>query len=127
MNRKHAVMSTLSIYHINCRSLANQFLLLKEFVDRSRLGIFALTETWLNENVSSDPFNLDNFSFIRRDRVGRGGGVAMYLPTMLRFEIIETPFTAHIEQLWIKFSFNHKIYTIGVVYRKPGANYNEFF
>ena len=45
------------------------------------LDIFAITETWTNDSISSDYLNVDGY--VRRDRNatdrGRGGGIIVYV------------------------------------------------
>lgn len=119
-------MHDLLISHINCRSLTNEFQLFRDTVLLSHYDIVGLTETWLNEDIITDVLSIPHYSFIRRDRPSRGGGVGMYVHNSIKFEIIDAPFNDDIEQLYIKFRLNTKVFIFGVVYRKPSSKYTIF-
>lgn len=64
--------------HLNVRSLNTCFDELCNYICENSFDIFCLTETWLNSNYDSEYFNIPGYTFLRRDRDGRGGGVAIY-------------------------------------------------
>nr|CAI5844525.1 unnamed protein product [Callosobruchus analis] len=41
--------------------------------------VFAVSETWLSKNISSDVVKISHYSFFRQDRGSRGGGVGIYI------------------------------------------------
>jgi hypothetical protein len=72
---------TLNVGHINARSLnvEDKFDEIAFLVVEQRLHIFAVSETWLNQEMSSDLLCIPGFSpMFRRDRNNgrRAGGVA---------------------------------------------------
>jgi hypothetical protein len=49
-------------------------------IANSKPNIIALTETWLNSDVSNNMIGLNNYKLFRKDRIhGRGGGVCIYV------------------------------------------------
>jgi len=71
----------LKFVHQNIRSLRKKLNELRVFLTQSpRIHIIALTETWLNSNISDAEVSLPGFTLFRRDRlVRKGGGVAVYV------------------------------------------------
>ena len=71
----------LKFIHQNIRSLRNKLNELRVFLTQSpRVHIIALTETWLDSNISDAEVSLPGFTLFRRDRLARkGGGVAVFV------------------------------------------------
>jgi hypothetical protein len=47
-------------------------------IANSKPNIIALTETWLNSDISNNMIALNNYKLFRKDRInGRGGGVCI--------------------------------------------------
>lgn len=64
----------LSLVHYNIQSVLNKLDIIEP--ELSSFDIIALTETWLNNSVSTDDLLFTNFqSPFRRDRVGDSHGV----------------------------------------------------
>ena len=73
---------TLNIGHINARSLndVDKFEEIVSMVIHHKLDIFAVSETWLNNSISSDLFSIPGFSpMFRLDRCDgrKAGGSAL--------------------------------------------------
>ena len=69
--------NTLSLLHLNARSLSKNFDSLQTLLCTLNFpfSIIGISETWLNKN-SPPVFNIPNYDMIRADRkAGRGGGV----------------------------------------------------
>lgn len=111
--------------HLNIRSLLGKLDSLKSFIIENNCDILAVSETWLDSDISSHAVSIDGYNFLRRDRGSRGGGVAFYISKKFKYEIINTPNT--IEQLWATVHVNsmNKI-ACGVVYRPPNYNCAKF-
>ena len=83
--------------------------------------IFAISETWLINNISSENFYISGYNPIMRlDRIGRtGGGVALFSIDSLvlkRRQDLELP--GH-EFLWAEFIASGRNFLCGVCYRPP--------
>ena len=90
---------------LNCRSVRNKYLSIKDYVVDKDFDIFAITETWLNTGDYDNFISLipTGYRFLHSARDGRGGGVGLlfksllpvkqtskvYLDTFISFEAIE--------------------------------------
>nr|CAH7731414.1 unnamed protein product [Callosobruchus chinensis] len=111
-------MKHLSIAFLNVRSLVPHFANFKTFLENQDFDIVGVSETWLSANVPSDLISIDNYTFIRRDRNGRGGGVGMYVRNTLNFSLILSESNFLLEELWVEVKFNNLTYII-VLYTTP--------
>ena len=100
---------------------------ISSLVSENNFDIFAITETWLNEHISSDSFAIPGYStIIRRDRVGRmGGSVAIYTSDSLIIKRRLDLKIAGLELLWIEFQLNHYHFLCCVFYRPPNNDLNS--
>lgn len=89
------------------------------------IDILAVSETWLNENIASQLVSIRGYTFLRRDRGGRGGGVGLYIRNYLNFSIISMP-KNNIEQIWVLVTLAKLKVIIGSVYNPHRRNYQEF-
>lgn len=118
----------LNCIFINARSILNNLKLseLQLYANEQKLDIIGVAETWLNDNVDSSEVSLDGFTTYRKDRsevkVGRGGGVLLYV----RSTLVSTPCAElnqyKAEAVWCCISFGkaNKI-IVGVCYRPPSC------
>src|SRR6218665_1113103 len=112
--------SSLSVMHINCRSLLPKLSEIKDLLHLLPATILALTETWLEEN-QSDLVNIPGYQFIQKPRgTSKGGGGVGIL-------IKGVPYDAQaFEGLFIDIPLKTGNTTIGVIYRPPGQKLDEF-
>ena len=83
---------TLNIGHINARSLniEDKFDEICCLVHNVNLDVLAVSETWLNDSISSDSLNIQGFApIIRLDRQNgrRAGGVALYISSSIAYTV----------------------------------------
>lgn len=115
--------SNIKIGHLNVRSLYTGFNELIDIINNNKLDILALSETWLSEDTPLDAFSIPGFNLYRKDRLTRGGGVAVYIRDSINAELITINYDENcIEQLWLKFRINRKILALAVFYRPPSVN-----
>jgi hypothetical protein len=90
-------------------------------ISQNNFDIFAITETWPNEHISSDSFAIPGYSTIsRRDREGRlGRGVAIYMSDSLVVKRRPDLEIAGLELLWIELRLNQNHFLCCVCYRPP--------
>ena len=116
-----------SISHINIRSLPKNFDELKLFHESTPYDfkVIALSEVWQIKN--KDLYNLTNFSFETKCRTNqRGGGVGAYIHTSLNYSMFDIN-VCHAETLWLNIHMGgDRSITIGIIYRKPNTNVDEF-
>lgn len=118
----------LKIGHLNCRSLCpsgNSTKLdeLKSILRDNVFDIFAVSETWLNENVSNRAVVIPGYRFCRSDRpIGlRGGGVGIFISDRLKFKpIFRVCDYGVCETLFIELCFSDVKILLGVVYLRSG-------
>ena len=128
------------IAHLNCQSMCNKFDIVKLHVSEQKFDIFSLSETWLNESLTSDLFEIDGFTLIRWDRswknqgeykAKKGGGIAAYIRQGVKFSATELEqfnlSCSDIEMGWllIRNPQQRKI-IIGIIYRPPQSNAKNF-
>nr|CAH7760131.1 unnamed protein product [Callosobruchus chinensis] len=90
---------------------------IKNVLNNNRIDILAIGETWLDSRIETTFVNIDGYTFLRRDRGSRGGGVGLYISNSLKFKII--PSSSDIEQLWVSIHTSMREIICGVVYRPP--------
>lgn len=127
---KHVELSrekrnTVSVIHLNARSLINKIDQLTSFLDEFcfNFSILMITETWFTPNdiVPGIP-GYKNFSVCRAQK--RGGGVAMYVSDALSPKLLPqfTAVTPNYEALSVL--VNNTIFA--VLYRPPSGDVNHF-
>nr|CAI5821884.1 unnamed protein product [Callosobruchus analis] len=71
---------------------------IKTILYNNNIDVLAISETWLNEKIETSYMTIDGYTFLRRDRGSRGGGVGLYISNSLKFKKITS--SGEIEQLW---------------------------
>lgn len=117
----------MKVGHWNVRSLFTGFNELRTLIEQNDYDIFFLSETWLSDGNSSIPFEIPNYQFLRKDRIGRGGGVAAYVKANYTIEIVTFDFDINVqlEFLIFKIKVATKAYAFSVFYRPPSLNFNS--
>ena len=116
--------SDFTFAQLNVRSLIRNFDVVRDLIVASQYQVFALTETWLSDGVSSGDLAVSNYILVRNDRCGRGGGTGVYISNNIMWSNLSV--STIIEQTWVKLQINGKIIAVGSVYRPPGSDYTEF-
>ena len=88
-------MKGMHIAHLNIRSVANKWDIIKAQFKDSSLHVIGFSETWLHDKFPSNLFDLNSsYDFIRQDRawrdhdsdpVKRGGGLGLYINNNLQY------------------------------------------
>lgn len=66
----------MQIVHVKPLSVYNKFSDIRDIV-QSNFDIIAISEIWLNPEIPSDLYKIEEYILYRKDRIGKGGGVAM--------------------------------------------------
>jgi len=119
-----------SLLHVNIRSLTKNLEKLEELLAgiRTLPDIIAVTETRLKNSMNFG-FRLQGCSIEHHDSPTSPGGVALFVKDSLAYRVenkftIDTP---RCENLWLQFDTNKSsTFVIGVVYRHPNSNYEDF-
>lgn len=118
----------LTLYHVNARSLNSNFnnLLLSLRSVRHNFSVIGITETWLgNPNTLHTLYNIPGYNMEHASRQGRGGGVALYINSSLKYKsrsdlsiFVEGVF----ESTFIELQASHSPIIIGVIYCPSGVS-----
>lgn len=117
----------MKIGHLNVRSIFTGFNELTALVQEQDFCVMMLTETWLSEHTETQAVSIPGYRLIRKDRKGRGGGVAAYIKASYVCKIIElvSPVSS-LEYLFLNIKMRSTTLAIGVFYRPPHTNINTF-
>lgn len=113
------------ICHINTRSLVKNFSKLKE-VAYNKYDIITISESWLNEGILDETVALSGYKLFRQDRLGRGGGVAVYIKHTIKASPIPYMKANLTEQLWLSIVFKNKKIALGTLYSPHVSHYEMF-
>lgn len=121
----------LKVAHFNVENLNVHKESFFSQVENFNLDIIAISESFLKPVISSLPYNLAGYNFIRNDReVKEGGGVAVYINQLFNYKIISASqpvYSNKPEYLILEISHGWKL-LLCVVYRPPKAGQlNELF
>lgn len=120
---------SLDIIHLNTRSIRNKMDNMSPVADSFHIACFI--ETHLDADVASYTLLLDGFDEpLRKDRTQHGGGLMIYMSSMLKYRRrhdLENPI---IETLWVEVNFKEINVLICCLYRSdytasPSAFINE--
>jgi len=131
-NIMNATDESFLLLHMNIRSINRNFdnlRLLLENPKQKPCSIIGLTETWLSTD-SSQSFSLPGFNLVVNSRQNRtGGGVGIHVSNIFEYtvheqlncmdDVVESPFVELTNP-------NGKNILIGVMYRPPKSNINNF-
>lgn len=117
-------MEKIKIGQLNVRSLVAHFTDIKAYILDNNFDIFAVTETWLSNSILDSAVKIAGYDLFRTDRIGRGGGVAVYVNSSFNKVFINT--SNVIEQLWLEVRLPDVGFVVGVIYRPPNFNFGRF-
>ncbi len=101
----------------NARSICNKFPNLQVLVYSSIPGIYAITESWLSNNIFHHEILPQDYFIYRNDRNSRGGGVLLAIHNSLPSRLINSP--PDLEVICV--SLIHINLTVCVVYVPPSV------
>lgn len=81
----------VKIAHINAENLQVHYESVLELFEENLFDVLVISETFLKPAVSSKPYCIEGYNFIRHDREGKeGGGLGIYIKKMFNYKIIAT-------------------------------------
>lgn len=115
---------TLSLSSTNIRSLTPKRDLVCSFLDDSDCDILALTETWLNSDITDNEiFPGRNFHIYRNDRTNRrGGGVLLAIRQTVQSYTINVH--SDLEMIWVACVTKFTTILIGNCCRPPDCSHS---
>ena len=122
------ICDSFSLLHLNIRSLQCNASKLTDLLSNVNLkfSLIGISETWLNDSLSS--VDIDGYRFVHKSRENRsGGGVGLHVSSNLNFKFrcdLDFSLPNVAESLFIEI-VKPDIVT-GVIYRPPNQNVDEF-
>ena len=94
---------------------------LLEFSALNNLGLLAITETWLSEEILDSEVTIPRMQLFRTDRRNRkGGGTAIYISEEIKASLVTDPVLISVpESTWLRIHCPIRDTLVGVVYRPP--------
>src|SRR6218665_557068 len=121
-----------STTHINCRSLLYKLDDVQSLLAELPVSVLVLTETWFDSNYE-EFVKIPGYRSVLRSRVdGGGGGVGFLVREGIVHQCLDldklgvTSRPNTFECLFIQLNFKRGSCIMGVVYRPPGQNLEEF-
>lgn len=112
--------NNFSVGHLNINRLLHKTHFVKDIIQEHNLSILALSETWLNEDISDNEIAIPNYRLVRRDRSGRlGGGVCIFIHCSLNYRLCHKIQNPSLEMIWIQINLRKEQLYIGCLYRPP--------
>lgn len=111
-------MNKLKIINWNATSILHKKEEIEEFLERNKIDIALVTETWLKPEVK---FKLKKYHVYRRDRISHGGGVAILIKKGIPHEPTKPEILQDLEIVVYKIKTNPPLY-IGAAYNPPNSN-----
>ena len=122
----------IKVLVLNARSIVKmeKRIELESYVKLHGYTIIAITESWTTPDISDNELGLDGFVLFRKDRseirVGKGGGVLLYVSNELRCVAVETLNAFKCESMWIELDDDSRANVIvGVCYKSPIVSEHE--
>ena len=115
---------SLTVIHVNARSLFRHFDNLTSLASAECPHIIAISETWLDSSVTNNEIRLTGYNLFRFNRNHSGGGVAVYCSDRLLCSLLSCgTFSTGVEFLWVfvRVGYFHPFLTFGCFYRPPVA------
>ncbi len=111
----------LHFVHLNIRSLLPKIDEIRCLLKNCKVGIFCLTETWLDSSVTNNEIKVDIYNVIRKDRNRQGGGVCIFIRSDINFNVLDINVEQELLFLDLLLPATKPI-LFGVCYRPPSQN-----
>ena len=125
------ICDSFSLLHLNIRSLQCNASKLTDLLSNVNLkfSLIGISETWLNDSLSS--VDIDGYRFVHKSRENRSSGrVGLYVSSNLNFKFrcdLDFSLPNVAESLFIEIvKPQGKTIVTGVIYRPPNQNVDEF-
>jgi len=121
----------LNVFYLNARSIRNKIDELKILAEQYKPDLIGVVETWLNDENFDCEINLSGYNILRKDRLNKfktkGGGIVIYYRQELSVADVTAGYNPNIDHMWVKIISKHsRPITVGVFYRPPDSNEEEF-
>lgn len=72
---------------LNIQSLMSNVEEVRWMLKKFNLGIFCLTETWLDSSITYDEIRVNRYNINRKDRNRKGGGICVFIREDIHFNV----------------------------------------
>ena len=113
--------------HVNIRSLMQKLPQIEILLSGSNLDFLGISETWLNDSVSTDLLNVEGYNVFRNDRPEgkKGGGTLLYIKKTLTSTALEL--AKPLECIGAEIRLSQQMsFNVIIIYRPPDAG-QEFY
>ena len=116
------------IAHVNIRGICSKIDELHHIISDNEIDIIGICESMLSDATSDDALLIDDYMFFRRDSLGNGGGICVFVRNNLCPELHNDLTHPDIEVIWLSVKPNKasKRIFICCLYRPPSANIYYF-
>lgn len=122
----------LRVGHLNVQSMGmgktgkSKYDMVRYLVERNCFDVFAVSETWLTQDVANTALDIPGYKFERQDRPTGHGGLLVYLQDKLKYSLGLVEQRRNDEQLiTVQITAPCRV-DIKVVYRPPKTSETEF-
>lgn len=108
----------LNMCHLNAQSLRCKIDEFRHTFINSSVHVIFVSETWFDLNVDDCVYKVNGYELLRADRVGHGGGVAIYIKSNIKNKIISRSVVeSPIEHIFVELLINNSKILVGCIYR----------
>ena len=104
------------ILTINARSILPKIDELRSLCATLHPAAIVVTETWLSSCFLDNEVLINGYNLVRKDRNRHGGGVAIYVSSVLPFKRLHFPHSKDLELVLVECFINSRILTIARLY-----------
>ena len=111
-------MKGFKIGHINIRSLVKNIDQLRIYLSNKKYNILSVNETMLDSSIPNDEININGYDIVRKDRNRNGGGVALYIRSVIDYKIRNDLMNESLKQSRLRSALqrqNHSLSIPGIV------------
>ena len=115
------------IAHLNIRSLIKNVDQLRIYLEKQQYDIICINETRLDSTVANQDVNIRGYDIVRNDRNRNGGGVAIYIRSVINYQERHYLEDEHLEAITVEISKpKYKPFLINAWYRPPDTPFEKF-
>ena len=122
--------NTFALFHLNLRSIPANLSAMLCYLANLNLNfdIIGISENWLTEN-NKDLYSIQNYEHIKNIRTNRiGGGVSLFIASHIKYKELTQFYinNENMECMFIEVDYDSSKKIIGIVYRPPNSNVDNF-
>ena len=117
----------ITIGHLNVNSLRNKLISIKEFI-KSKLDIFLVSETKIDNSFPNQQFSIDGCKTYRRDRNNFSGGLLFYVNENIPCrELTTEQIDTNFEIIFLEITLRTRKWLVIGLYKPPNQKEEYFF